>query len=96
MVLLNLWERESKQGCDLSINSPKITDKANCISARYDNGITTRKSEGTGVLLSQKGSKFEGYIDNASTLMARDYKGFGNQAMTGVITKECQTKKQTK
>ena len=48
------------------------------------------------MLLSQKGSKFEGYVDNASTLMARDYKGFGNQTMTGVITKECQTKKQTK
>ena len=36
-------------------------------------------------LLSQKGRKFEKFIDTATTLLARDYKGFGNQAMTGVI-----------
>ena len=56
-----LRERESKQGCDLSINNPKVTNKANCIKARYDSGITNRQSDNT-----------------------------------GVITKECQTKKQTK
>lgn len=37
------------------------------------------------VLLSEKGSKFEKELDYSSTLLARDYKGFGNQAMTGVI-----------
>lgn len=37
------------------------------------------------VLLSQKGSKFEKTIEFANTLLARDYKGFGNQAMNGVI-----------
>lgn len=42
------------------------------------------------VLLSGKGSKFEGFTENSSTLLARDYKGFGNQKMTGVI--ECMTK----
>ena len=61
MVLLSLRERESKQGCDLSVNNPKVTDKANCIKARYDSGITNRQSDNT-----------------------------------GVITKECQAKKQTK
>ena len=79
-------ERESRQqGCDLSVNNPKITDKSHCIPARYDNGITTRKSDCTGVLLSNKGNKFEKSVDIASTLLARDYKGFGNQNMTGVI-----------
>lgn len=39
----------------------------------------------TGVLLSEKGTKLERETDVAMTLMARDYKGFGNQAMTGVM-----------
>lgn len=39
------------------------------------------------VLLSGQGSEFEKVIDVATTLMARDYKGFGNQSTNGVI--EC-------
>ena len=38
-----------------------------------------------GILLSEKGTKPERMTDVAATLMARDYKGFGNQAMTGVV-----------
>lgn len=38
-----------------------------------------------GVLLSQYGTRFERKADVASCLMARDCKGFGNQAMNGVI-----------
>lgn len=37
------------------------------------------------VLLSCKGEKFEKQIDVANSLLARDYKGFGNQATNGVI-----------
>lgn len=37
------------------------------------------------MLLSERGTKFERIVDIACTLMARDYKGFGNQAMNGVI-----------
>lgn len=40
------------------------------------------------VLLSNKGTRYEKTIDCAVTLMARDYKGFGNQAMTAVIEKK--------
>lgn len=40
------------------------------------------------VLLKSQGSELEKFIDCANTLMARDYKGFGNQGMNGVI--ECQ------
>lgn len=43
-----------------------------------------REREG-GAKLSNKGQQFEGYSDVALTLMARDYKGFGNQQITGVI-----------
>lgn len=39
----------------------------------------------TGVDLSKKATVVSDVVDNAGTLMARDYKGFGNQAMTGVI-----------
>jgi hypothetical protein len=37
------------------------------------------------VLLSAQGKRFEKRTDIATTLMARDYKGFGNQASNGVI-----------
>lgn len=37
------------------------------------------------VLLKSQGSEFEKFTNTATTLMARDYKGFGNQSMTGVI-----------
>lgn len=39
----------------------------------------------TGAKLSKKGSQLDGYSDVAMTLLARDYKGFGNQQMTGVV-----------
>lgn len=38
----------------------------------------------TGLFLKQC-SQFEREIDEANTLLARDYKGFGNQPMNGVI-----------
>ena len=40
------------------------------------------------VLLSGQGSELEKVTDVANTLMARDYKGFGNQSMNGVL--ECE------
>jgi hypothetical protein len=39
----------------------------------------------TAGLFSNQCSKFEREIDVANTLLARDYKGFGNQPMNGVI-----------
>ena len=36
-------------------------------------------------ILSQKGEKFDKETDIANTLLARDYKGFGNQGMNGVM-----------
>ena len=38
------------------------------------------------MLLSQKGARFEKKIDVANTLLARDYKGFGNQSMNGCLS----------
>lgn len=39
------------------------------------------------VLLSNQASKFEKKLEIASTLLARDYKGLGNQAGNAVIEK---------
>lgn len=46
-----------------------------------------REQELTTILLSNKGTKYERTTDCAATLMARDYKGFGNQAMNAVVEK---------
>ena len=37
------------------------------------------------MLLKSQGTEIERFTDVAATLMARDYKGFGNQGMNGVI-----------
>ena len=77
----------------------KIIDEANCLCARYDCGFTKRVSEGTAVLesipilVSKKGEKFDKKINEANTLLARDYKGFGNQTMNAVIQIPQATKK---
>lgn len=46
--------------------------------------LETEKDRAT-ILLSQQGTKLEKKTEIANTIMARDYKGFGNQAMNGVI-----------
>ncbi len=50
-------------------------------SMGYDSGITTG-------LFSNQCSNFEQETDVANALLARDYKGFGNQGMNGVIEYE--------
>lgn len=40
------------------------------------------------VLLSKQATKFEKTVDICNTLMARDWKSFGNQPMCGVVTYE--------
>ena len=36
--------------CDLSVNNPKVKDIGNCITARYDAGVSNQKSVGIGVI----------------------------------------------
>ena len=38
-----------------------------------------------GILLSKQATQIDKTINIANTLMARDYKGFGNQGMNGVL-----------
>ena len=35
---------------DLTLNEPRAIDRANCIKARYDAGISNFKQDGTGVV----------------------------------------------
>ena len=45
-----LIKQASKQACDLTTNNPRIVERANCIKARYDAGITNLQADGTGVV----------------------------------------------
>ena len=61
------------------------------ILARFEGAPTLLKEEphklvgGGGANVSKKGKQIDKLTDIAATLMARDYKGFGNQGMTGVV-----------
>ena len=50
-----------------------------------------RQNEVSGINLKDQATTFDGLTDVAHTLMARDYKGFGNQSMTGVIEPNIET-----
>lgn len=56
-------------------------DKVESILANF----IARQNEASGINLKDQETTFDGLTDVAHTLMARDYKGFGNQSMTGVI-----------
>ena len=56
-------------------------DKVENILANF----IARQNEASGINLKDQATTFDGLTDVAHTLMARDYKGFGNQSMTGVI-----------
>lgn len=38
-------------GVDKSVNNPRLIDKANCITAREDRGVSNHKSEGTAIVI---------------------------------------------
>lgn len=54
-------------------------------------GWYTTNNESITGLISNKGTKFEKETEYANTLLARDYKGFGNQAMNAVISGSFET-----
>ena len=56
-------------------------DKIESILANF----IARQNEASGINLKDQATTFDGLTDVAHTIMARDYKGFGNQSMTGVI-----------
>ena len=64
------------------VKSAEPSEQADEVQQTDTHGICCQQ---IGAKLGQKGTSFEGYSDVAMTLLARDYKGFGNQPMTGVI-----------
>lgn len=58
-----------------------------CNEKNIDLSNITKK----GISLSNKGSEINQTTDYAMTLMARDYKGFGNQAMNAILEKKDDT-----
>ena len=63
------------------------SDKVESILANF----IARQNEASGINLKYQATTFDGLTDVAHTLMARDYKGFGNQSMTGVIEPNIET-----
>ncbi len=83
-----ILDGKEKVTCDGTTNKPREIDVMNTVCARYDNGISSRQSEGGGgsrtcLMNRNRIEKIDNEVSN--TLMARDYKGFGNQSMNGVI-----------
>ena len=77
---------EQSRADALTLQSTNQEQSTRQIVSRQDmtqESATLRQMEP--VLLSCQGSKFEKFTDTATTLMARDYKGFGNQGTNGVI-----------
>lgn len=66
------------------------------ILARYEGSPTlldeTPISQ-VGAIVSKQGKQVDKFTDVATTLCARDYKGFGNQGMTGVVVGDANTLK---
>ena len=58
---------------------------------RYEGGARKLRSASvgcgyaTGIKVSNQGTKYDGNTEHSLTILARDYKGFGNQTMTGVL-----------
>ena len=85
-----------KEAIDLTINQPKVINRANAIKARYDAGIVNFRQDGTGVIetvIMKNMGNIDGIpegktTDVACTLLARDWKGVNNYSFNGVV--ECQ------
>jgi DNA-cytosine methyltransferase len=70
----------------LTSQSTNLARLMSQIASRQDTMPESAISDRTvPVLLKSQGTELERFTDTAATLMARDYKGFGNQATNGVI-----------
>ena len=52
---------------------------------QLEQGAEQVLTDTVGILLSKQATQIDKMINIANTLMARDYKGFGNQGMNGVL-----------
>lgn len=63
----------------------EVEEKYYISSEKTKKLISQIKTDKRGVILSNQATKLETETETASTLLARDYKGFGNQGMTAVV-----------
>ena len=82
-------------GIDKSFNDPKLIDRANCLTAREDRGVSSHKSEGTAVLCcmgnvnpSGKGMNGNVFGDNGLAPALTTNKGEGNKIAIRQATKK--------
>lgn len=68
------------------LNNVARTLKSEAGGGGAKTGWYTMNNESITGLISDQGTKFEKETEYANTLLARDYKGFGNQAMNAVIS----------
>lgn len=87
-------ERVNKDVTCQSTNQKSSTEQI--VSQQDMMAVSAQSKSIEPVLLSQKAGKLEKFVDVASTLLARDYKGFGNQATTGVIESRNENQKDNK
>lgn len=97
-LIQQLVESGQLEGCIGNINPSSNGINGNVYGSDGTSPtITTNKGEGPkiciniskqGAILSGYGTKLEKFTDCATTIMARDYKGFGNQSTNGVIDRE--------
>ena len=80
-----LPERERELEKESTSRSENQTYGTLTTVSRQNNGELSISPKQKPVSLSEQGTKFEKFVDVAGCLMSRDYKGFGNQHMTGVI-----------
>lgn len=79
-------ERRNSPSTSPLINREKSTEQTALWQEKIEESQISNRL--VPVLLSKQATKFERIIEICGTLMARDYKGFGNQDMCGVITYE--------
>lgn len=79
---LNLHkERHKTKGHGFGWNAINLDRGGVAHSIKTESGWSQKET----LLLSNKGKKVEKFTEIANTLLARDYKGFGNQAMNAVM-----------
>lgn len=66
-------------GCDMSLKNAKVREISNCLTARYDSGVTDKQAEGTAVIAipekRQNGRRFKENGEPSFTLTAQDKHG---------------------
>lgn len=78
---------EAKEGDSINLEQPNSQTRRGRVGKQVAQTLTTSCNQGVvGIIVKNQGKEIKRTTEIASTLMARDYKGFGNQEMTGVLS----------